>query len=79
MSLEHSLSQELLSHFHQYYQCLLSYIKLINALQYETGLQEISFIITHLGSLLGYSRAATGSGKIRYIFIYVTLNFMPKR
>ena len=69
MSLYCSLSQELLPHFHQYYQCLLSYIKVINALQYETGLQEINFIINHLGCMLGYPRAVTGSGKIRYLYM----------
>ena len=42
---------------------------MINALQYETGLREISFIITHLRSMLGYLRAATGSGKIRYLYM----------
>ena len=42
---------------------------MIHALQYETGLREISVIITHLGRVLGYLRAATGSGKIRYLYM----------
>ena len=52
MSFQLSLLQQLLSHFHQYYQCLLSYAKVINALQYDTKLQEISLIINHLGYML---------------------------
>ena len=69
MSLYGSLFHQFLSHFHQYYQCLLSYVKVINALQYHTGQQEISFLINHLDCILGYPRAATETEKMRYLYM----------
>ena len=68
--------QQLLSHFHHYHQYLLSYLKVSNTLQYHTGLQEINFLINHLDCMLGYPRAATETGKMRYL--YVTLKFVTK-
>ena len=41
----------------------------MNALQNDTGLQEITFIINHLDCMLGYPRAATESGKMRYLYM----------
>ena len=40
---------QLLSYFQQCYQHLLSYVKVINVLQYEPKTQEIRFIKNHLG------------------------------
>ena len=45
------------------------YVKVINALQYDTGLQETSFIINHLDCMLSEPRAANESGKIRYLYM----------
>ena len=46
-----------------------TYVKVINALEYDTGLQEISFVINHLDCMLGEPRAANACGKIRYLYI----------
>ena len=51
MSLSHSIFQKLLSHFQQCYPHLLSYVKVINMLQYDTTPQQTRFIKNHLGFL----------------------------
>ena len=48
MPLQHSLLQQLLSHFQQCYQYLLSQAKVNNVLQSDTGPEQFSFVLNHL-------------------------------
>ena len=47
MSLQCCLLQQLLFHFQQCYQCLLSYVK------YDTGRQEINLVIDNFDCMSG--------------------------
>ena len=66
MSLLHSLFQQLLSHFQQCYQRLLSYVKVKNVLQYDTTPQQTRLIKSHLGFMSGQPRAKNECGKVRF-------------
>ena len=63
MSLQCCLLQQLLFHFQQCYQCLLSYVK------YDTGRQEINLVIDNFDCMSGWSRSASEYGIKKDIYI----------
>ena len=58
MSPQPALFQQLLSHFKECYKCLLSYVKVINVLQYDPTPKEINFIQNYFGFMSDEPRAA---------------------